>query len=41
MILITGAPGYVGNHLTSGLAQDGKQVRAMISNRRKAEKEGV
>jgi NADH dehydrogenase len=40
MIVITGAAGYIGSHLTRRLIQDGKPVRAMVHDRRQAEEEG-
>ena len=40
MIIITGASGYVGSHITRKLVQQGKPVRAMVHNRTRAEQEG-
>ena len=40
MIVITGASGYLGSHITTRLARSGKQVRAMVHNRQRAEQEG-
>jgi uncharacterized protein YbjT (DUF2867 family) len=40
MILITGASGYVGSHLTRRLVESGQQVRALVHNRGRAEAEG-
>jgi NADH dehydrogenase len=40
MIVITGAAGYIGSHLARRLVQDGKPVRVMVHNRRRAEEEG-
>lgn len=40
MILITGASGYVGSHLTRRLVELGLPVRAMVYNRQRAEQEG-
>lgn len=39
MILITGASGYIGSHITRRLAESGRQVRAMVYNREKAKAE--
>ena len=39
MILITGASGYVGSHLTHRLVESGKPVRAMVRSQINAEKE--
>lgn len=40
MILITGASGYVGSHLTRRLVKAGKPVRALIRDPERAKKEG-
>jgi uncharacterized protein YbjT (DUF2867 family) len=40
MILITGASGYFGSHLTRRLVEAGKPVRALVHNRQRMEKEG-
>lgn len=40
MILVTGASGYVGSHITRGLVQSGEAVRALIRDRARAEREG-
>lgn len=40
MIIITGAAGYVGSHLTRRLVAAGKPVRALVHNRARAEAEG-
>ncbi len=40
MILVTGAGGYVGSHLTRRLVESGKPVLALVYNRHKAEREG-
>jgi uncharacterized protein YbjT (DUF2867 family) len=39
-ILITGASGYVGSHLTQQLVEAGLPARALVRNRKYAEKEG-
>jgi NADH dehydrogenase len=39
MILVTGASGYIGSHLTKRLASEGLPVKAMVRNRLRAEKE--
>lgn len=39
MIVITGASGYIGSHLTRRLALAGRPVRAMVRSRRRAEEE--
>lgn len=39
MILITGASGYVGSHITRKLVEEGKPVRAIVHNRKRAESE--
>jgi NADH dehydrogenase len=40
MIVITGAAGYIGSHLARRLVLDGKSVRALVHNRKRAEEEG-
>jgi len=40
MILITGASGYVGSHITRKLVEDGMPVRVIVHNRQRAENEG-
>lgn len=40
MIIVTGAAGYVGSHITRKLVEQGEQVRAMVHNRARAEQEG-
>ncbi|MEJ2262619.1 MAG: complex I NDUFA9 subunit family protein [Anaerolineales bacterium] len=40
MIVITGAAGYVGSHITKRLVQENKPVRALVHNRKRAEQEG-
>jgi len=40
MILITGASGYVGSHITRKLVENGMPVRAIVHNRQRAENEG-
>lgn len=40
MILVTGASGYLGSHITRRLLETGLPVRAMVYNRRRAEQEG-
>lgn len=40
MIVVTGASGYIGSHVTRRLAESGKPVRAMVYNRQRAEAEG-
>lgn len=40
MIVITGASGYLGSHITRQLAEAGKPVRAMVRNKTFAQKEG-
>ncbi len=40
MIVITGASGYVGSHITRKLAELGMPVRAMVRNKSYADKEG-
>lgn len=40
MIIITGAAGYVGSHLTRRLVEAGRPVRAVVHNRAHAEEEG-
>jgi NADH dehydrogenase len=40
MIVITGASGYLGSHITRQLAEAGKPVRAMVRNKAFAQKEG-
>jgi uncharacterized protein YbjT (DUF2867 family) len=39
MILVTGASGYIGSHTVRRLAGDGRQVRAMVRDRSRAERE--
>ncbi len=40
MIVVTGASGYLGSHITRRLAQQGKQVRALVFNAERAKREG-
>lgn len=40
MILVTGASGYLGSHITRRLVENGSPVRAMVRNRQYAEAEG-
>lgn len=40
MIVITGASGYVGSHITQRLIEQGELVRAMVHNRQRAEAKG-
>lgn len=40
VIVVTGASGYVGSHITRQLVQQGYKVRAMVRSRAKAEQEG-
>jgi uncharacterized protein YbjT (DUF2867 family) len=40
MILITGASGFIGSHLTQRLVQEEIPVRALVRDRQKAEEEG-
>ncbi len=40
MIVITGASGYLGSHITRRLVSDGKSVRALVHNRQRAQSEG-
>lgn len=40
MIVVTGASGYLGSHITRQLVETGKTVRAMVHNRSHALKEG-
>lgn len=40
MIIVTGAAGYVGSHITRKLVEQGKPVRIMIHNRARVEQEG-
>lgn len=40
MILVTGASGYVGSHVTRRLVEKGQAVRAMVYNRQRAQTEG-
>lgn len=40
VIVVTGASGYVGSHITHQLVQQGYKVRAMVRSRAKAEQEG-
>ena len=40
MILITGASGYIGNHITRRLVEKNAPVRALVRDRQKAESEG-
>ena len=40
MILITGASGYIGSHITKKLVTEGKSVRALIRNPDRAKNEG-
>lgn len=39
MITVTGASGYVGSHIVRRLVEDGKQVRAMVRDFKRARKE--
>jgi uncharacterized protein YbjT (DUF2867 family) len=40
MIIVTGASGYVGSHITRKLVEQGKSVRAVIHNRERVDQEG-
>jgi NADH dehydrogenase len=40
MILVTGASGYLGSHITRRLVASGRQVRAMVRSRKTAQAEG-
>lgn len=40
MIVITGASGYLGSHITRKLVSDGKPVRALVHNRQRTQSEG-
>jgi uncharacterized protein YbjT (DUF2867 family) len=40
MILVTGASGYIGSHITRRLVEQGLPVRALVRNVQKAESEG-
>jgi uncharacterized protein YbjT (DUF2867 family) len=40
MIVVTGASGYIGSHITNRLAEQGKPVRAMVHNLEQAKEEG-
>lgn len=40
MIIVTGASGYLGSHITRQLVEAGKPVRAMVRNKSFAKKEG-
>ena len=40
MIIVTGASGYVGSHITRKLVEQGKSVRAVIHNREREDQEG-
>lgn len=40
MIVVTGASGYLGSHITRVLVRAGKPVRALVHNRQRAELEG-
>jgi uncharacterized protein YbjT (DUF2867 family) len=40
MILITGANGYIGSHITRRLVEQNRPVRALVRDRKKAESEG-
>ena len=40
MILVSGASGYLGSHITRRLAEDGVPVRAMVRDRERTEAEG-
>jgi NADH dehydrogenase len=41
MIVITGASGYVGSHITKRLVEMGRPVQAMVHNRQRAENKGT
>jgi uncharacterized protein YbjT (DUF2867 family) len=40
MIVVTGGSGYVGSHIINKILESGYQVRVMVHNRSRAEKEG-